>query len=136
MRVILVPNDGSIKNEQANLEKQNLYDWNNFVDNNNGSCFTVENLQFIAEQINSKYFKNNYKSKYNKDKYIYIKTSNTKKGLLKDLIRFFKDKYSCDNQLCWLKTPFLQSHGNSEILENTFRPKINKTVAAKVVSKA
>lgn len=90
---------------------------------NEGSCFTLENLQFIAEQINSKYFKNNYKSKYNKSKYIYIKTNNNKRGLLKDLIEFFKDKYSCNDQLCWLKTPFMQSYGNSEILENTFRPK-------------
>jgi hypothetical protein len=87
-----------------------------------GSCFTVENLQFIAKQINSKYFKNNYKSKYNKGKYIQININNKKRGLLKDLITFFKDKYHCNDQLCWLKTPFLQSHGNSEILEDTFRP--------------
>ena len=56
---------------------------------NEGSCFTVENLQFIAEQINSKYFKNNYTSKYNKSKYIYIKTNNSKKRFIKRFNTFF-----------------------------------------------
>ena len=73
-----------------------------------GSCFTLENLQFIAEQINSKYFKNNYKSKYSQYKYIYIETNNDKKGLLKDLIKFFKDKYYCNDSSMLVKNTFLK----------------------------
>jgi hypothetical protein len=84
-----------------------------------GSCFTLDNLKYITEQINSNYFKNN--NKYN-NKYTYINPNMTKKKLLKELLGFFKSKYMCEDQLCWLKTPFLQSHADSDILKNTFRP--------------
>lgn len=70
----------------------------------NGSCFTLEDLIKITENYN----------KNNNDK---IKIINDKKILLKELIPKMKNKYHCDNQICWLDII-----NDNEIKKNTFRP--------------
>lgn len=76
-----------------------------------GSCFTLENLKYISNQINNYYY--NYPA---------INTNTTKKVLMKEIIKFFKDNYKCDSQLCWFGTDVFKSFYDSDIYENTFRP--------------
>lgn len=75
-----------------------------------GSCFSLEQLQKIAEQINQKFReKIDYKNK-------------TKKELLKILIKKIKDKYDCDDQLCWLELDIVKDIDDVELQKFTFRP--------------
>ena len=75
-----------------------------------GSCFTFDNLKDIAKQINNKFTSVN------------INLNQTKKELLKDLTKNLKNKYDCDDQLCWLNLDIVQDTNDSDIIENTFRP--------------
>lgn len=72
-----------------------------------GTCFTYENLQDIGNEMNKKYSSIN------------IDTSLPKKKLLKQLVVAIKDKYDCDDQLCWVNLDIMP---NDEIKNNTFRP--------------
>lgn len=75
-----------------------------------GSCFSIEQLQKIANQINQKFRENiDYKNK-------------SKKELLKILIKKIKDKYDCDDQLCWLELDIVKDIDDVELEKFTFRP--------------
>jgi hypothetical protein len=76
----------------------------------NGSCFTIENLINIAIEFNKNY----------PNEKIILK--NDKKYLLKNLSRNMKNKFNCNNQICWLKTTLLKKMDNENIDFFTFRP--------------
>tara|TARA_B100000767_G_C19744427_1_gene527777 strand:+ start:129 stop:974 length:846 start_codon:yes stop_codon:yes gene_type:complete len=75
-----------------------------------GSCFDLEQLKKIAQQFNKNLNENiNFQNK-------------TKKDLLKILINKIKDKYDCDDQLCWLNLDIVKDLDDIEIEKYTFRP--------------
>tara|TARA_B110000977_G_scaffold164991_1_gene211871 strand:+ start:270 stop:1118 length:849 start_codon:yes stop_codon:yes gene_type:complete len=77
---------------------------------NDGSCFDLEQLKKIAQQLNKNLNEN------------IIFHNKTKKDLLKILINKIKDKYDCDNQLCWLNLDIVKDLDDIEIEKYTFRP--------------
>ena len=79
----------------------------NYTDN---SCFNIKNLIDISEHFNKNF--PNYSFNIKKDK----------KYLLKNLTSRMKKQFNCDNQLCWVKTNFIKSMNDDEILNYTFRP--------------
>ena len=76
---------------------------------NSGSCFTIENLINIAIGLNKKHPNNK------------IKINNDKKYLLKNITKVMKNKYDCNDQICWLNTDIVQKL-NDDINFFTFRP--------------
>jgi len=78
-----------------------------------GSCFTLDYLQILAE---------NYNKLYN-DK---INIINDKKQLLKNLTNKMRNRYNCMEQSCWLKTDVVNTIKESDIKNDikkyTFRP--------------
>ncbi len=74
-----------------------------------GSCFTYDNLVTIAEEYNNTY----------NDK---IKLSSDKKELLRELTHKMKKRYSCTDQLCWMRSKVVKNTKDDDILKNTFRP--------------
>uniref|UniRef100_A0A6C0J4E8 Ubiquitin-like protease family profile domain-containing protein n=1 Tax=viral metagenome TaxID=1070528 RepID=A0A6C0J4E8_9ZZZZ len=75
-----------------------------------GSCYTLENLINIAIAFNKN---------YPNDKII---LKSDKKYLLKSLSINMKNKFNCNNQMCWLKTKLLKNMDNENINFFTFRP--------------
>lgn len=75
-----------------------------------GSCFTFDDLKELAEAYN----------KAHADK-ISVDDYKTKKALLKELIKRFKEQYECDDQVCWLGTK-VGKKISADIKEYTFRP--------------
>lgn len=79
-----------------------------------GTCFTLENLKDIAMQYNQ----------INKDM---IEIVNDKKLLLKELTNKMRDKYNCNDQLCWVESRVVKEIADKEIKDDikhyTFRPK-------------
>jgi len=75
-----------------------------------GSCFTIKNLINITIAFNKA---------YPQEKII---LKNNKKYLLKYLSLKMKDKFNCNNQICWLKTKILKNMDNENINFFTFRP--------------
>ena len=75
-----------------------------------GSCYTLDNLINIAIAFN-KNFPNEK-----------IILKNDKKYLLKSLSSNMKNKFNCNNQMCWLKTNILKNMDNENINFFTFRP--------------
>lgn len=76
---------------------------------NEGSCFSLEQLKKMALQVN-KHYKIN------------IDINQNKKDLLRQLNKVFKEKYDCDDQLCWLELDVVKDLDDSEINNYTFRP--------------
>lgn len=74
-----------------------------------GSCFSKEQLEKITNQVNKHY---NMK----------IDINQPKKNLLRELNKVFKNKYDCDDQLCWLELDVVKDLDDTEINEFTFRP--------------
>jgi len=76
---------------------------------NDGSCFSLEALQEIAQNYNS-----NIKNK----------KINYEKLTKKELVTELNNKLSnvCSEQTCWLKLDFVKKIDNDEIHNNTFRP--------------
>lgn len=77
-----------------------------------GSCFSLDQLKTIALQINNKF----PSSKINLNK------SNSKKYMLRSITKVLKEKYDCDNQLCWLNLDIIQDINDEAINKYTFRP--------------
>ena len=77
---------------------------------NEGTCFTLNNLINIGIHINKKFPDQK------------IKLVNNKRELLKALTSFMKEKYNCNDQICWLKTDILEEMDNEDINYFTFRP--------------
>lgn len=77
---------------------------------NDGSCFTVDELIKIAKSYNDTH----------RDK---INIVNNKKILLKELTTKLKNKYDCNNQVCWLNTDIVKKLDNDMIKNFTFRPR-------------
>jgi hypothetical protein len=75
----------------------------------NGSCFTTNDLVKMASHYNKKYT----------DK---IDIIEDKKYLLKELTRRMKQKYNCNDDICWIETKFIKSMNDEDILYDTFRP--------------
>ena len=75
-----------------------------------GSCFTNQNLLSMAILINKKYPEQN------------IKLQNDKKYLLKNITKFMKKNFNCNDQVCWLKTELVKTLDNDDINFFTFRP--------------
>tara|TARA_B100001121_G_scaffold310383_2_gene341107 strand:+ start:1384 stop:2205 length:822 start_codon:yes stop_codon:yes gene_type:complete len=80
----------------------------NFKD---GSCFTLENLIEISENFNKTFPNNSFPIRRDDKKY-----------LLRNLTSRMKEKYNCDNQVCWINTSFVKNIKNSDITHFTFRP--------------
>ena len=76
-----------------------------------GSCFSLDQLKSIAKQIKYKFSTVDLDYK-----------SNSKKGLLRGITKVLKDKYDCDNQLCWLNLDVIKDIDDEEINKYTFRP--------------
>lgn len=76
-----------------------------------GSCFSLDQLIKIGNQINKKFSTK-------------INTTNnpSKKQLLRDLAKELKNKYDCDDQLCWLNLDIVEELEDEEIKKFTFRP--------------
>lgn len=79
----------------------------NFKD---GTCFTLEDLIDISEHFNNRFPNLSFPIK--KDK----------KYLLKHLTSKMKNKYNCNDQMCWINTNFIKSMKNTDITHFTFRP--------------
>ena len=75
-----------------------------------GSCFTLENLIEISENFNKTFPIKSFEIK------------NDKKYLLRQLTSRMKEKYDCDNQICWINKSFVKNIKNKDITEFTFRP--------------
>lgn len=75
-----------------------------------GSCFTIEQLKKISKQMNQHFPSLN------------INTDVDKKTLLRSLTKKIKDKYDCDDQLCWLELDIVKDLEDDEINKFTFRP--------------
>ena len=75
-----------------------------------GSCFSIDQLKKIADQLNKKF---NMKIEFD---------NKNKRDLLKILINKIKDKYDCDDQLCWLELDIVKDLDDIEIEKFTFRP--------------
>ena len=75
-----------------------------------GSCFSLQNLRDIAKQTNNKFSSVN------------INLNGTKKELLRGITKVLKNKYDCDDQLCWLNLDIVKDLDDSEIDNFTFRP--------------
>ncbi len=79
-----------------------------------GSCFTLDNLKDIAMQYNQ----------INADM---IDIIDDKKTLLRELTKKMKDKYDCNDQLCWVEskvvTDIKDKKTKDDIRHYTFRPK-------------
>lgn len=75
-----------------------------------GSCFTLEQLKKIGNQINNK-----FSTKINT-------ITSTKKQLLRSINKQLKNKYDCDDQLCWLNLDIVEDLEDEEIKKFTFRP--------------
>jgi len=76
----------------------------------NGSCYTLDNLINIAIAFNKNF----------PNEKIILKSD--KKYLLRSLSRNMKNKFNCNNQICWLKTNILKNMDNENINFFTFRP--------------
>lgn len=74
-----------------------------------GSCFSIEQLQKIANSFNIKY----------KSKQIII--TNNKKVLLKSLIKNIQKEYNCNNERCWLGLDIVNNL-DDDIKKNTLKP--------------
>tara|TARA_B110000908_G_C10221233_1_gene435443 strand:+ start:99 stop:932 length:834 start_codon:yes stop_codon:yes gene_type:complete len=77
----------------------------------NGSCFTIEQLKSIAKQTNKQHPSININ--YN---------HNNKKELVRTITKVLKNKYDCDNDLCWLNLDVVKDLNDEEINNFTFRP--------------
>jgi hypothetical protein len=86
-----------------------------------GSCYTTESLQAIANAYNSKLLSDNY-NKHNMSKENLIKISNNRNSLLQQLRTRLKNFCNNDEQ-CWSKLNFVKSLNDLEIEKFTFRPK-------------
>lgn len=75
-----------------------------------GSCFTLENLIEIGENFNKTFPNKSFQIRRDK------------KYLLRNLTSRMKEKYDCDNQICWINTSFVKNIKNSDISHFTFRP--------------
>lgn len=75
----------------------------------NGSCFTIDSLIKIAKHYNKKHT----------DK---IDIIQDKKYLLKELTNRMKNKYNCNDEVCWVDTKLVKSINDEDILYDTFRP--------------
>lgn len=73
-----------------------------------GSCFTLDSLKFIA----TKYNESNTTNKIN--------IIDDKLKLVEDITK--KLSSSCSTQICWLRNDILKNIDNEEITNNTFRP--------------
>ena len=73
------------------------------------SCFTLDDLQLMAESYNN--------LDGNLDK---INISNNKKKLVNQITN--KLDNVCSDQICWLRQKFVRNLKNDEINKNTFRP--------------
>jgi hypothetical protein len=91
------------------------------IKNENGSCFTLDNLVELVKAYNKFYEK--------KNKHILLKwedlkkdTKEYKKYLVKSLSKELADV--CDDQMCWLKQEFVKIIENPKLneLKSTFRP--------------
>jgi hypothetical protein len=78
-----------------------------------GSCFTLNNLKYIASEYNKKHH-----DKIDLDKIT------TKKDLLRELNIKFQKEYQCKDmaQTCWLSSKLIKYTNNPDIKYNTFRP--------------
>jgi hypothetical protein len=76
-----------------------------------GSCFTLDNLVEIAENYNKTFPNKSFPIRRDDKKY-----------LLRQLTSRMKEKYDCDNQICWINTSFVKSIKNDDITQFTFRP--------------
>jgi hypothetical protein len=77
-----------------------------------GSCFSLESLQKIANSYNK------YKGDYTNNK---INLNQYKSKLISDIANRISECGS--DQLCWLDIDFVKETKDNEILKNTFRPK-------------
>jgi hypothetical protein len=75
-----------------------------------GSCFTREALQKIANAYNQKLV----------DKRQQINVSSSKEQLVRQIGDILKNK--CNDQVCWLRDNIIKSLDDDDILNNTFRP--------------
>jgi len=76
-----------------------------------GSCFTIESLQKLA---------NAYNREVGEDSNKQILITNSKTNLIKELSNRISE---CKNdQLCWLNVDWIQNIKDNEIHKNTFRP--------------
>jgi hypothetical protein len=75
-----------------------------------GSCFTLEDLIEISENFNKTFPNRSFPIKKNK------------KYLLKNLTSRMKEKYDCDDQICWINKSFIKNMKNDDITQFTFRP--------------
>jgi hypothetical protein len=80
------------------------------IDYKNGSCFTIEQLKKMSSKINLFEKKN------------IININNDKKNLLKQLNKYFGNKYKCPDQKCWIATDIIKDLNDIEISQFTFRP--------------
>jgi hypothetical protein len=76
-----------------------------------GSCFSIENLVEIAENFNKTFPNKSFSIRRGDKKY-----------LLRNLTSRMKEKYNCDNQICWINTSFIKNIKNNDITQFTFRP--------------
>lgn len=78
-----------------------------------GTCYTIQQLQDIANYYNNIY----------KDDIIIFDNNTSKNRLLYRIMIKITKKTNCDNQICWLKQGFMKQHIDTDMLKNTFRPK-------------
>ena len=80
------------------------------IDFKEGSCFTVDQLKKMSLKIN------NFENKN------IISIEDNKKNLLKQLNKYFDNKYRCGDQKCWIATDIIKDLNDDEISLYTFRP--------------
>jgi hypothetical protein len=83
-------------------------------DNNNGTCFTLNNLLDISIDFNKNFPNKSFEIKKNKH------------YLLKQLTSRMKNLYNCDNEVCWINSNFIRKMDNEDILDYTFKPEGTK----------
>jgi hypothetical protein len=76
----------------------------------NGSCFSLEQLKKMSSKIN------------NSEKKNIIDINDDKKNLLKQLNKYFGNKYRCPDQKCWIATDIIKDLNDVQISQFTFRP--------------
>ena len=75
-----------------------------------GSCFNIDQLKLMGNKINDA------------EKKPQIKIVDNKREMLKQLNKYFGNKYKCQDQICWIATDIIDELNNKEIKDLTFRP--------------
>lgn len=75
-----------------------------------GSCIKKEVLNNIVDNYNNVYLNDQIEKTYDKGETI------------DNLNKKFKNKFGCDDQVCWLNQSFIKKMNNKELEKYTFRP--------------